>query len=135
MAHAKRVLGRIRTATADDLNVVPPTRWATRTWSRHPVPTRITGLTRAGPQAVRGGEAGHPGIEPGKSPGSEPGGSANSPNGHRYGRGELNSQTTRFERARYAGSRHARLVRRLGLEPSTRRLLSLAGIPTSRPLR
>ena len=40
---------------------------ATSTWSRHPVPTRISRLTGAGPQAVRGGKAGHPGLEPGSS--------------------------------------------------------------------
>jgi hypothetical protein len=35
--------------------------------SRHPVTIRTSRLTRAGPQAVRGGMAGHPGLEPGNS--------------------------------------------------------------------
>jgi hypothetical protein len=43
------------------------TYWATSTWSRHPVSNRASRLTKAGPQAVRGGAAGHPGLEPGNS--------------------------------------------------------------------
>jgi hypothetical protein len=42
-------------------------RWSTRTWSRHLVSNRASCLTGAGPQAVRGGKAGHPGFEPGNS--------------------------------------------------------------------
>jgi hypothetical protein len=61
------VPGAIRTRTADLLGIVTPAVWSTRTRSRHPVSNRASGLTRAGPQAVRGGEAGHPGFEPGNS--------------------------------------------------------------------
>ena len=80
---------------------------------------RASRLTGAGPQAVRGGVAGHPGLEPGDS-------------GFRArrvchiplmaigcGRRESNAQATRFELVRYASSLHSRLVRHLGLEPRT----------------
>jgi len=40
---------------------------ATSAWSRHPVPTRIIRHTKAEPQAVRGGVATLPGLEPGTS--------------------------------------------------------------------
>jgi hypothetical protein len=72
-----------------------------------------------GAAAVRGGEAGHPGLEPGNS-------------GFRArrvcriplmaiecGRRESNAQATRFELVRYASSRHSRMVRREGIEPPT----------------
>ena len=42
--------GEIRTHTARLLMPVPPVIWATRAQSRHPVPTRATRCTRAGPQ-------------------------------------------------------------------------------------
>src|SRR5215471_11876341 len=68
------------------------------------------------------GLAGDPGFEPGQawpSPGPEPGVLPITPVSIAYGRGESNSQTTRFERARYASSRHARAVRRPSLELGT----------------
>jgi hypothetical protein len=66
-ARRRSVPGAIRTRTAVHLKDVPPAIGLRGHRSRHPVPTRTTGLTRAGPQAVRGGEAGHPGFEPGSS--------------------------------------------------------------------
>lgn len=39
-------------------------RWATRTWSRYPVPTRIIRRTKAEPRAARIGMASGAGLEP-----------------------------------------------------------------------
>lgn len=50
-------------------------RWATRTWSRHPVPTRVTRLTRAGPQPCAAAKMAILASNQ-ETPGSEPGGSA-----------------------------------------------------------
>lgn len=90
---------------------------ATSAWSRHPVPTRAARLTRAGPQPCAAAEL--TGLESNqRAPDPESGRDASNPPAIEYGRGESNSQTTRFERARYASSRHARLVRREGHDPS-----------------
>ena len=83
---------------------------------------RASRLTGAGPQAVRGGVAGHPGLEPGNS-------------GFRArrvchiplmaigcGRCDSNAHATRFELARSAGCLHSRMVRREGFEPPNLRI-------------
>jgi hypothetical protein len=69
-----------------------------------------------GAAAVRGGEADHPGLEPGKLRAQNPAGLPIPPVVIAHRRGEPNSQAVRFEPARYASSRHA-CVRRQGLEP------------------
>ena len=71
-----------------DLNPQPPGPrpgaspcWATSTWSRHPVPTRVTRLTRAGPQPCAAATLAILASNQ-ETPGPGPGGSADSPNGH-----------------------------------------------------
>jgi hypothetical protein len=119
------VPGAIRTHTAQRLMLVPPAVWATRTWSRHPVSNRASRLTKAGPQAVRGGKAAHRGFEPrifrfraGRCYQLELMGIG-------CGRRESNAQAASFEFARYSSSLHSRLVRREGLEPPNRQIKSL----------
>jgi hypothetical protein len=50
-------------------------RWATRTWSRHPVPTRVTRLTRARPQPCAAAKLAILASNQ-ETPGPGPGGSA-----------------------------------------------------------
>jgi hypothetical protein len=65
-----------------DLNPQPPgprpgasACWATSTWSRHPVPTRVTRLTRAGPQPCAAAKLAILASNQ-ETPGPGPGGSA-----------------------------------------------------------
>ena len=46
----RSALGGSRTRNIQHLRAGPAASWGTSTWSRHPVPTRATRLTRAGPQ-------------------------------------------------------------------------------------
>jgi hypothetical protein len=52
---------------------------------------------------VRGGEAGHPGLEPGKLRDQSPAGLPIPPMAIEYGRRESNAQAANFELARSAG--------------------------------
>jgi hypothetical protein len=80
------------------------------------VPTRIIRRTKAEPQAVRGGVAGHPGLEPGSSASRARRVCRIPLMAIEYGRRESNAQAARFELARSADCRHSR-VRRRGIEP------------------
>jgi hypothetical protein len=57
------VLGGSRTRTVSDLTLRLLPTWATRTWSRHPVPTRAIRRTRAEPQPCAAASAGESRFE------------------------------------------------------------------------
>jgi hypothetical protein len=84
------------------------TSCGTSAWSRHPVPTRISRLTRARPQPCATASLAIL-VSNQETPGSGPGGSANSPNGHQCGRCDSNAQAARFGLARSPGCRHSRI--------------------------
>ena len=91
-------------------------RWATRTWSRHPVPTRVTRLTTAGPQPCAA--ANYRGWD--RTSVAKVQSLDGMPTTHPVPVREGASRTrkaTRFEFARYSSSLHSRMVRHLGLEP------------------
>ncbi len=82
----------------------PGCRWSTSAWSRHPVPTRTAGLTRAGSQPCVTARC-RAALRPARRTAC--------------GRRDSNAQAARSELARYPGSRHSRIVRHQGLEPRT----------------
>jgi hypothetical protein len=96
------VLGATRTRTAGDLDAVPPAVGLRGRESRHPGSNRAIRRTKAKPQAVRGGEAGHPGLEPGNSGFRARRVCRIPPMAIGYGRSESNAQAARFELARSA---------------------------------
>jgi hypothetical protein len=83
-------------------------RWSTSARSRHPVSNRAIRRTKAKPQAVRGGEAAHPGLEPGKLSVQSRAGLPIPPVSIECGRCDSNAHAIGFEPIRYACSRHAR---------------------------
>jgi hypothetical protein len=89
------VPGGIRTRNPPGPRPGASTCWATSTWSRHPVPTRVTRCTRAGPQPCAAAKLAILASNQ-ETPGPEPGGSANSPNGHQV-------RKARVERAKPRG--------------------------------
>jgi hypothetical protein len=80
------------------------------------VPIRTARLTRAGPQPCAAARL--PGLDSNqREQGSGPCWDNRRPTRNRYGRRDSNSHTAGFEPTRYPSSRHARIVRRQGLEP------------------
>ena len=96
--------------------------------SRHPGSNRAVPRTKGEPQAVRGGVAGHPGLEPGSSASRARRVCRIPLMAIEYGKRDSNPQSTRLELVRYAGSLHSR-VRRQGFEP---RAFSLRGSSSNR---
>ena len=93
------------------------TYWATSTWSRHPVPTRVTRCTRAGPQPCAAAKLAILASNQ-ETPGSGPGGSAKFPQWPSGAEGAIRTHKPRGLSSRgLPGCRHSRIVRHLGLEP------------------
>ena len=104
----------------------PLYRWSTSAWSRHPVPTRITGLTKARPQPCVtapscGSSAAGAGLEP-TLRGSGPRGLPISRPGIAYGRRDSNAHRPfglPALRMACLPFHHFHIVRHQGFEPRT----------------
>jgi hypothetical protein len=112
-----RVLGAIRTRTAQPLMLVPPADWATRTSEPPSGADPDRPPYEGGAAAVRGGEGFRGWTRTSEDKGQGLAGDNRRPTRNRYGRRDSNSHTAGFEPTRYPSSRHARMVRRQGLEP------------------
>ena len=100
-------------------------RWATSTWSRHPVPTRVSRLTGAGPQPCAAAKL--PGQDSNlRALGSEPRRDASNPPGTAYAARGSNS-VPRSKNPVHHPSCLQRLERIAGIEPasSARRAVAL----------
>jgi hypothetical protein len=112
-----RVLGAIRTHTAQPLMLVPPADWATRTSEPPSGADPDRPPYEGGAAAVRGGEGFRGWTRTSEDKGQGLAGDNRRPTRNRYGRRDSNSHTAGFEPTRYPSSRHARMVRREGNDP------------------